>query len=89
MRTVHKYELRQVDTPQSIGMPIGAEIVHFDFQEGRPMLWAVVETAVRFEDRVFCIVGTGNPVPEGPIGVYIGTAMSPLFVWHLFEAVSS
>lgn len=89
MRTVHKYALRLIGGEQSVGMPIGAEIVHFDMQGDRPMTWALVETDARLEERVFHVVGTGHPLPEGPTFAHVGTTMNPPFVWHLFEEVPS
>ena len=84
MRIVHKYKLGLIGGAQSLGLPIGAEVVHFDMQEGKPMLWVLVETPARLEERVFHIVGTGHWLPEGQALTYIGTTMDPPFVWHLF-----
>lgn len=86
MRTIYKYPLELVDY-QRIGMPSGAKILCVQEQDGRLCLWAKVfiHSGVESETRLFHIFGTGNPMPEMTKLIYIGTAQSGRFVWHVFE----
>lgn len=83
--TVWKYPLEVSPKPQQIGFPLGALIrqVGVDPSEARIAIWAEVERgAERGEVRVFRVVPTGDDVPPG--WIYVGTAISGPFVWHVY-----
>jgi len=84
MKTVYKYPLPF--TSGIVLMPKDAMVVHVSEQNGEPMLWAEVNTEEGLEERYFIIYGTGQNI-DSRYG-YIGTWMSPPFVWHLYELYS-
>ena len=86
MKTIWKFRLPELADKITIPMPIGAQVLHFEHQEGvEPLsIWALVEPENAKEYRKFCIVGTGHPVPDGL--THLGTCQHGPFVWHLFEA---
>lgn len=70
-------------------MPIGAEILHLNMQNGDPHLWVLVNPDAKLEERHFEIYGTGHPI-HGDMGIerkYIGTYFEGEFVFHLFERI--
>ena len=52
-----------------------------------PMIWAqVFPTEAPHsidETRTFELVGTGHPIPLD--GIYLGTALCGIYVWHVYE----
>lgn len=91
MKTIHRYELPITDRP-SVRMPRGAQILTAPVSGrnrlGRVELWACVDTDTSMEVREFCIVGTGNPMPDD-CGQFIGTVATNggAYIWHLFEVL--
>jgi hypothetical protein len=99
MRTIWKYELAETDV-QMVSMPKGAVLLSVAGQpmteRGNtirsgvfPMLWASVDPDAPKVDRVIAVVGTGNPGPELGDGVFVGSAICPPFVWHVFDGGES
>jgi hypothetical protein len=80
---IFKYPLTLTDK-QTILLPIGAELLTIQNQNGSLCLWASVDEKAFLEARTFAIYGTGNPLPES-IGRYISTVQMDGFVWHIFE----
>lgn len=70
-------------------MPIGAEILHVDSQDGELCLWALVDTNPGTPvTRVISVVDTGRrlwPEREGRRNDYIGSVVISPSVWHVFE----
>lgn len=83
MKTIYKYELRSQDT--SMKLPKEAEILTVQIQDGRPMLWALVDPENVLEDRFIYTVGTGWEVEDNM--KYICTYIEGYFVWHVFEMI--
>ena len=83
MKTIYKYELTSQDA--SMKLPKGAEILTVQIQDGRPMLWALVDPDNVLEDRVISTVGTGWEVEDNM--KYICTYMEGYLVWHVFEMI--
>ena len=83
MKTIYKYELRSQDA--SMKLPLGAEILTVQLQDGRPMLWALVDPENVLVDRFISTVGTGWQVEDSM--KYICTYMEGYFVWHVFEMI--
>ena len=81
--TIWKYPLELKDS-QAIKMPIGAEILSVDNQDGQLCLWARVDEERTKEYREIVILGTGNPIEEEP-SEFIGTLIVDSYVWHIFE----
>jgi hypothetical protein len=68
-----------------IDLPIGAEVLSFQCQDGVPCIWALVDDEAEPEPRVFVFAGTGHPLFDLPLD-YVGTAQNGRgLVWHLFE----
>lgn len=99
MRAVHKYQLPLLNS-FTLAMPEGAEVVHVGVQNGKPVLFAMVDLNASTSDRLFWMFASGQSVPEqvGPLSVgrYLGTILtdSPVgnpngFVGHLFEGTAS
>jgi hypothetical protein len=72
-----------------LSIPLPARIlphVHAN-SPGSLTVWAEVTPGCDPVDRRLAVVGTGNPMPLG-LGVYLGTAVAPPLVWHVFEVSS-
>lgn len=72
METIYKYQLETTDE-QLIEMPIGAEILTVQTQNGTPCIWAKVNTKNANFKYQFRIFGTGHPIESDFRGKYIGT----------------
>lgn len=84
MRTIYKYPLSTVEY-QTLSLPQGAEILSIQVQNGKPMLWAVVDTtSPPIEKWTLRICGTGCPIEGGDLGEYLGTIQLGCYVWHFF-----
>jgi hypothetical protein len=75
---------------QTVTMPRGAVILDVQTQHGHPQLWAQVDPDAQRQDRVFRMYGTGNYMPDGDLGTYIGTFQiaDGDLVFHLYEEQS-
>ena len=88
MKTIWKYEL-DIDNEVEISLPKHSKILSVQTQEGKPVLWAEVNTDNQLEKRFFNIFGTGykidDKLPMG--GKYIGTFQmrEGILVFHLYE----
>lgn len=85
-KTIWKYRLKVTDE-QLLEMPIGAEILTVQVQDGEPCLWALVDPDAVRENRKIYIFGTGNPLLNSiSILKYISTfqQLSGKLVWHVF-----
>lgn len=99
-RTIWKFTLPVTDRPQ-VEMPRGAVILaarilggeSYDLMDAlstqEVSVWATVDPSEPMVLRTFCIVGTGRPLPTGPL-TYIATMpmQGGALIWHLFEDLS-
>lgn len=85
MKTIWKFPLNVTDEDE-IQMPIGAQVLTVECQQGAPYLWALVETTNAQESRVFSIFGTGHPIEKTELQ-YRGTFQlnGGNLVFHVFE----
>jgi len=85
---VYKYE-KWVDDVVSFDLPINAEILHVDLQNGdqRIDLWALVNPdKKKTEKRTIRIAGTGHPIDPSLKLKYINTFTVERRLWfHVFE----
>lgn len=81
MRTIWKVSVLPGMTYVSI--PAGAELVHFDFQDGYPQAWMRCDPDSPHESRQFQLVGTGWPFDDD--WKHVGTVLDEGLVWHLLE----
>lgn len=90
--TIYKYEIPNIGVRNTLTMPEGARIVHFAEQisalhVGSGLcVWAQVDKNQPLEARDFVIKGTGHLIEEGL--VYVATAQSGPYVWHLHEVLA-
>lgn len=91
--TVHKYALPIVGN-NTVSMPDGARVLSCGLQGSTIFLWVLCDPTALKEDRVFEIVGTGQPVPDN-VKEFVGTVQAEgncnwflYFVWHIFELIS-
>lgn len=86
MRQVWKYRITPEDN-QSIHLPVGAEVLSVQTQNGSPELWCLCNPKeTNYETRHFRLAGTGHPIEEANL-VFIGTFQldEGSLVFHLFE----
>ena len=87
-KEIYKY-LLPVEDLYSISIPVGAEILTVQSQNGGGCIWALVDPQSEKEKRHFETFGTGNPIPDATrkyIGTYQQNAGS--LIWHVFELIS-
>lgn len=85
---IWKWALELVET-QVIRIPLGAKILTVQVHDDQPQMWALVYQSVVRPPRKFVTYGTGNPMPDGDPGNYIGTYQlrDGLLVFHVFESI--
>jgi hypothetical protein len=86
MKTIYKYPIPYGSTDTYTEMPNGARILAVQMQNGKPYVWAIVETTMEVVGRRFVLYGTGHALDDY-YGTYIGTFQDGPFVWHLFERI--
>lgn len=80
---VWKFKL-PLEAMSTIQMPVGAKIVHVGEQCGEICMWAEVDVTSENGPRLFYVVGTGHPMPQGAL-YHIGTVQIMEFVWHVYQ----
>lgn len=71
-------------------MPRGATLLDVQVQSGEPQLWAACDERAPKETRLILIHGTGDPMPDGPLGDYVATfQIGGALVFHVFDASSN
>jgi len=85
-KSIWKFPLETTDI-QQIEMPVDAEILTVQTQNGKPNIWALVSTDAPKRKVSFEIFGTGHPVPENANRRYVGTYQlsGGALVFHCFE----
>ena len=83
---IWKFPLNVTDL-QSHPIPEGAQLLAVQTQDDMPQLWALVDEKAPIVHRNFATYGTGNPMPDGDPGVYVGTYQirGGALVFHVFE----
>lgn len=86
METIFKYQLNPI-AEQVIEMPLGAEVLTVQVQNGNPCIWAKVNPKKRTVRHLFRIIGTGHQINAEFIGKYIGTYQldNGSLVFHVFQ----
>lgn len=82
MKTIYKYIL-EFDKKQQIELPLDAEMLSVQLQNGQICLWAKVSTTLPKIKRVIHIYGTGHHIEEDNLS-YIGTVQDGGYVLHIF-----
>jgi hypothetical protein len=68
-----------------IVMPEGAQLLTVQLQNGKPMLWALVNEEAPRVRREFNIAGTWQKFHIGPPYHYVATWQEVPFVFHLLD----
>lgn len=86
MKVIYKYpiSLRRVKT--EILLPSGFKYLDIQVQDGKLVLWALVDRDVESSQIVTLYThGTGIPVEdESTVKTYLKTVRDGRFVWHIF-----
>lgn len=82
MKTIHKTQLRVVDT-QLITILQDSKLLFLGAQHGHITLWYECNPANRTDEIMIYVIGTGNPIPEDA-KTYLGSVMMSIFVWHVY-----
>jgi len=80
--TIYKYEL--MGFMCSVEMPVNSQILDAQRQDGKYMVWALVDTTMPLESRGFIIHGTGHTIRDIENLEYLKTIQDSNMVWHLF-----
>jgi hypothetical protein len=94
MPAIHRFPLRIAEV-QRVEMPEGARVLtaqqrDFTHPDGRSIdLWALVDTSAPTTERVFRIIGTGQPADDAEDLSYISTVQLQhgALVFHVFEKI--
>ena len=84
MKTIWKFPLR-LTNHQLIDMPVHAQILSAQVQDGVMTLWAVVNPDSPKMPHTIAIYGTGNYITDENLGTFIGTLQVDWMVWHIFD----
>jgi len=89
MKVIWKWALPIQDVVV-IDMPVDAQPLTVQVQNGGPQLWAMVDPDVEWGSRTLRIYGTGHPIHEAP-GQYIGTFQfaNGALVFHVFDVTDT
>ena len=63
MKKIFKYDLHYYSTPEIVRLPKSAIVVDFAIQDKSFKIWALVDPENSPEERVFCLVMTGQEIP--------------------------
>lgn len=86
MRTIYKYPVREGES-FSLVMPEGSSFLKVDIQNGRPVMWWIVDTEKEMFEFSFITRGTGHALESHEDSkTYLGSyaALDGQFVGHLF-----
>lgn len=88
MKRVYKYPV-EISDIQTINLPLGAQILSVQVQNGSPYIWACVNPSADSEPRRFRLYGTGHNIECNNLLKHIGTfqLFGGRLVYHLFEEV--
>lgn len=87
-RTIHKYPLQIQNRAQAVDIPVGAELLTVQIQNGQPVLWAMVDPDAPKVMRHVQMYGTGWPISvNDELIKFLGTVQcnGGILVWHFFE----
>lgn len=88
MMTIFKYAIN-VTNVSVVEMPVNADILCVQVQNGEPFLWAVVSDLAPKIPRIIETFGTGHRMPNKDRRKYIGTYQleGGALVFHVFERI--
>lgn len=82
--SIYRYEIPVDDEPHRISL--SGKILHVGCRDSKAVEFWALNSGGPLLSRVFCVVGTGQPLPDGWTK-HIGTVVAPggYLVWHLLE----
>ena len=84
MRRVLKYDVQRIIGEFTINMPMGAQVLDIQLQNGAPTVWALVDPGNERVDRAFKLLDTGEEADLAGYA-YVGTFQWKMgLVFHLF-----
>lgn len=85
MKKIYKYPIL-IEDKQVVSMPINAEILTVQLQNGIPCIWALVDTSSPLSDVSVRVYPTGGEVDPSPNLKYCGTfqMIGGGLVFHVF-----
>jgi len=93
MKEIWKFAI-SVKDKQAVQMPKEAKILCVQVQREIPCIWALVDSSIEFEPRIFVTKGTGHAHPDETwktlkyIGSYqLSVIHKDSFVGHVFEEI--
>ena len=87
MKTIWKYSL-VVNTldPQDIYVPIGSELIEVHHQEKEIVMWFVVDTNAKYDQRhTYRVYVTGQVMDDTEVLDHLESVHVDGYVWHVFE----
>jgi hypothetical protein len=86
MTIIYKYEIPITDY-FCLDLPLGASFLSIQLQNGKPVIWYLVDRHAAMKYEHFCVVGTGIELPSwyGIRLQYLDTIQIESFVWHIFQ----
>jgi len=83
MKVIYKYELLIADN-QKVELSEDFEILTVQNQDGKLVMWVLIDPDMPECKVNVNIIGTGNPIYNSSVGEYISTVQMGMFVWHVF-----
>jgi hypothetical protein len=90
MKTIWKFGLEITDE-QTINIPVPYQLLTVQINNGKPCLWAIVDSEARTTELKIYTYGTGHSMPDR-LQYYIGTYQivdEHIFVFHVFVEYKS
>ena len=90
MKTIYKYPIKIADH-QVLNLPMGAEVLTVQTQQGKIFLWAKVDADQRETTELnIYVCGTGHRVRDETL-VYLGAIQqfNGDLIWHVFWSYKS
>lgn len=86
MTTIWRFEIPIQDDIR-LEMPQGAEVLTFQVQAGKPMIWARVRADAPSVTRRLRLAGTGHPLNGAADAPHVGSTQlhDGALVFHLFD----
>lgn len=82
---IYKYQL-EITKKQTITLPLGAEILSAQAQDGIVCIWVLVDPNAAPQPQDIFIFGTGHDIAPQQLArmKFVGTVQTPPLVWHIF-----
>jgi hypothetical protein len=91
MKTIYKYPVSSKHSEVTIPMHWGSQILKFDVQQDKIVMWALVDTTRPKHNRIFYLVETGEEIITKHLHSmqYYGSVLlhGDEYVLHIFEII--